>query len=333
MDVPAEDRFDVWREVISRTRPSEAVSAHASDFWAECRLVELGPVTVLPLSSLPASYRRTSKMVRQSDPEIYHLSLLLDGGMALDCAERSEVLGPLDLHMVDSSRPYDLRQGSTGKSQALRGIGVDLPKALLPLPPHRLQALLGRSLSGQEGLGVLVTDFLAGVGRQADVLRPSDAARLGVVLLDLVSAWFASLVDAEDTLSPETRQRVSMERVRAFVRQNLHDPELTPAAVAAAHHISVSYLYRLFQEQSRGETLAAWIRSQRLEGARRDLAAPSLRNKPIHAIASRWCFSHASDFTRAFRTAYGLSPKQYRSLACPSTPSELSDAVPSRHRV
>jgi AraC-like DNA-binding protein len=127
-----------------------------------------------------------------------------------------------------------------------------------------------------------------------------------------VSAWFAQVLDAEAALPQETHQRVTAQRIQAFIRQNLHDPELTPPAIAAAHHISRSYLYRIFQQQSQGETVGAWIRGRRLENARRDLADSSLRTTPIHAVAARWGFPRASEFTRAFRTAYGISPKEYR---------------------
>lgn len=75
--------------------------------------------------------------------------------------------------------------------------------------------------------------------------------------------------------------------------------------------ISLSCLHRIF-EQSQGETVAAWIRGRRLESARRDLAAPSLHKTPIHAVAACWGIPRASDFTRAFRAAYGLPPKEYR---------------------
>jgi AraC-like DNA-binding protein len=184
--------------------------------------------------------------------------------------------------------------------------------ALLPRPPHLLRVLLGRGLSGREGTGALLTEFLVGLDRQAETLQPSDAPRLGTVVLDLVSAWFAQVLDAEAALPQETRRRVTAQRIQAFIRQNLHDPELTPSSIAAAHHISRSYLYRIFQQQSQGETVAAWIRSRRLENAHRDLADSSLRTTPVHAVAARWGFPRASEFTRAFRTAYGLSPKEYR---------------------
>ncbi|TQE24185.1 helix-turn-helix domain-containing protein [Streptomyces ipomoeae] len=312
-DLPAGERFDHWRAMVGQTRsPSDIISAHTADFWAEARLMELGPVTVWPTSFLPTRYRRSQKMVRQSDPELYHLSLLLDGGMALDHVGRTAVFGPRDLHLADSSQPYDLQPYGVGPGRVVKGVGVDFPKALLPLPPHRVRELLGRGLSGRDGLGALLTDFLVGLERQADHLQPADGPRLGTVVLDLVSAWCAHALEAEAALPPETRQQVMVRRIQAFIRQNLHDPELSPPAIAAAHHISVSYLHRIFQQQTQGETVAAWIRRRRLEGAHRDLADPSLRATPIHTVAARWGIPRASDFTRAFRAAYGLSPKEYR---------------------
>lgn len=189
---------------------------------------------------------------------------------------------------------------------------MDIPKALLPLPPHQVQELLNRRLSGREGIGALLTDFLAGLDRQAAVLQPSDASRMGRVVVDLLTAWMGQMLDAEASLPPETRQQALMERILAFIRQNLHDPELAPPAVAAAHHISLSYLHRIFQQESPDETVGAWIRGRRLEGARRDLADPALRGLPVHALAARWGYHRASDFTRAFRSAYGLPPTEYR---------------------
>ncbi|WP_329218686.1 AraC family transcriptional regulator [Streptomyces sp. NBC_01485] len=314
-DVPAGDRFDYWRELVGRTRSSEIISDHAADFWAQQRLMELGPVTVSQMSFLPTRYHRTPKMVRQSDPELYHLTLLTDGGLALDHAGRASTFVSRDLHLADSSQPYDVRSADDREGCVVRGMAVDFPKALLPLPPYRVRELLSRELPGREGIGALLAEFLVGLERQADILQPSDAPRLGTVVLDLLSAWFAQLLETEAALSPETRSRATAERVQAFIRQNLHDPELTPPVIAAAHHISVSYLHRIFQQQSHGETVAAWIRRRRLESAHRDLASPALRGTPIHLVAARWGYPRASDFTRAFRAAYGISPKDYRQQA------------------
>ncbi|MER7694990.1 helix-turn-helix domain-containing protein [Streptomyces sp. NPDC097610] len=72
----------------------------------------------------------------------------------------------------------------------------------------------------------------------------------------------------------------------------------------------MALLHRLFQHED--ETVAASIRRQRLERTRHDLADPAQRTTPVHAIATRWGFPRAAEFTRAFRTAYGIPPKEYR---------------------
>jgi AraC-like DNA-binding protein len=133
------------------------------------------------------------------------------------------------------------------------------------------------------------------------------------VAVDLLSALFAHALDAGGFLPPETHRQTLVLRIRTFVQQHLHDPQLTPRTIAAVHNISVSYLHRLFENED--DTVAAWIRRQRLERARRDLADPALHAAPIHTIATRWGFTHAADFTRAFRTAYGIPPRDYRNSA------------------
>ncbi|MFI6334651.1 helix-turn-helix domain-containing protein [Streptomyces sp. NPDC050535] len=312
-DVPVEDRFEYWRELMDRTiAPSDISSDYAADFWAEQRLLELGPVTVWPASFLPMRFRRNAKLIRQSDPEEYHLSLVLDGTLGLDHAGRTDLYGPRDLWVSDTSRPYDVGPPDGADRRTVTGVGVEFPKSLLPIPPDRAGELLGRRLSGHEGTGALLSGLLTGLNQESNSLRPSEAPRLGRVLLDLLTAWFAQVLDTEAELPPETRHRAMTERIRAFIRQNLHDPELTPPVIAAAHHISLSYLHRLFQEERSGQTVAAWIRDQRLEGARRDLSNPALHATPIHVIAARWGLPRSSGFTRVFRTAYGTSPKEYR---------------------
>ena len=64
-----------------------------------------------------------------------------------------------------------------------------------------------------------------------------------------------------------------------------------------------------------GLTVAAYVRDQRLRNAYRDLTAPdpALRATPIHTIGARWGFPRAAEFSRAFRTAYGVPPSELRS--------------------
>lgn len=319
--VPARERFDYWRELIVQTRAAEVTSTHVDDFTAEMRRLELGPVSLLKTSFPPARFRRSEAMARRSDPDVFHLTLLLDGGMALTRgADRTETFEPGDLHMFHSSYPFDLRahgaRATGGGECRVEGVGVDFPASLLPLPPHRVRDLLGRGFSGrEEGMSALLSQFLIGLDRHAAALGTAEAPRLGTVVVDLVTAWLARELDAGAAVPDDVRLRTMMQSIRAFILQNLHVPELAPSAIATAHHISVSYLHRVFTQQSQGETVAAWIRGRRLERARRDLADPALRAMPIHAVAARWGIPRASDFSRAFQAVYGLSPSEHRRRA------------------
>ncbi|SER80521.1 AraC-binding-like domain-containing protein [Streptomyces sp. yr375] len=145
--------------------PSDMSSDHAADFWAEQRLLEPGPVRVWPVRVPPTRYRRNARMVRQSDPEEYHLSLVLGAGLGFAPVGRVDTYGPHDLWLSDSSRPYvvqpyGMRPSADRELPFITGVGMEFPKTLLPMPPARVRELLGRRLPGREGTGALLTGFL-----------------------------------------------------------------------------------------------------------------------------------------------------------------------------
>jgi hypothetical protein len=67
--------------------------------------------------------------------------------------------------------------------------------------------------------------------------------------------------------------------------------------------------------QEHDMTVAAWIRSRRLDRCRRDLADPGLWARPVSAIGARWGFPDGAHFSRVFRAAYGIPPREYRRRA------------------
>ncbi|MFI6765810.1 helix-turn-helix domain-containing protein [Streptomyces sp. NPDC050355] len=309
-DVPAADRFDYWTELLGRTHaPMELRSDHVGDFRASQRVLGLGAVTVWSATYQPLVFRRTPKLIRQSDPETYHLALLLRGTGAGVWNHRETRYKPDDLFINSSSLPNDVHSAGA----PVTTVALEIPKALVPLPRDAARRIVGTPVSTREGMGALLARFLTQLTEDTNPYQSTDGPRLGTVLTDLSAALFAHLLEAGSCLPPETHRRTLTLRIQAFIREHLHDPDLTPSSVAAAHHISLSYLHRLFRDQD--ATVAAWIRRLRLEAAHRDLADPALHATPIHVIATRWGFPRAADFTRAFRTAYGLPPQEYRCQA------------------
>lgn len=315
-DIPPAERFAAWRALCELTSiPMELRSDHEHDFRANVRGgVDIGEV-MLTYTSVPSlRNERTAAHIRRSDPELYHLRLTLSGESDVCHGDAETTVGARQFMLTSTSTPY-LAVCERGR---VDGMTVTLRPSLLPFPPAQLQLLLGRRLSGRSGIGAMLADFLTRLATESDAYGPADAPRLGTVAVDLLNALLAHELDgaearAENRLTPESRRRTLRLRIQEFVRQNLDRPGLTPASIAAAHHISLRYLYRLFEEQ--GHTVSAWIRAQRLERCRRDLADPALGDTPIHVIAARWGFSHAADFSRAFRSAYGVPPRDFRHRA------------------
>ncbi|PNG89570.1 helix-turn-helix domain-containing protein [Streptomyces malaysiensis] len=309
-DVPAADRFDYWRELMIQTlAPLDMSSDHAGDFQASMHLLELGAVHVSPQTFQSMRFHRTPRLIRQSDPELFHISLVTRGSVGIVQRGQEAAYDTGDLCVLDSSWPFDCL--AVSGRRPVEAVGVAVPREMLASAGNAVNKLIGHPISGREGFGALLAQFLTGITTDTGAFRSADGPQLGTIVLDLLSGLLAHVLEAEKLLlTPESHRRTLVLRIRSFVRSHLHDPQLTPRTIAAAHHISISYLHRLFQHEE--ETIAAWIRHQRLDHARRDLADPALRTTPIHAIAARWGFPRAADFTRAFRSAYGLPPKDYR---------------------
>ncbi|URN17488.1 MULTISPECIES: AraC family transcriptional regulator [Streptomyces] len=306
--VPEGERLDRWREHLAGTYvPVEVASDHPPGFTAHQRVLTFGAVRVWTTEHPPMTLRRTPALIRRSDPGLLHVSLPLRGRMTVAGPGGTAVPGPYDVCVQDTSRPYVMRADADGGEGTVLGTGLLVERRLVAPPGRDRDAV--RLLPGREGVGALLAVFLRQLVEDAGSYRDQDGPRLGAALLDLLSALLAPVRDGEPAPG-EARRRALVRRVRAYVQQRLHDPELTPRSVAAAHHVSVSYLHRIFRDED--ETVAAWIRGQRLERARRDLADPALAATPVHVIGARWGFSRASDFTRAFRGAYGVPPSDCR---------------------
>lgn len=320
-DLRREERFDAWRESMNRTiAPMEIVCDRPEDFTAVQHTLHIGPLLVWRTEFRPSHYRRRPVDIRSSDPEHYHLTLVLPGSVPLSTRQAgvSDTHRAHDLYVLDVSRPCEVT--SPFGDTPFMGIGLEIPKALVPLSPAlrtRTDLLLGRRLSGRRGFGLLVAQALTQLYGEEGGYRPSDSGRLGALLVDLVAGMLAHEAEAPHGIPDATRGRALVTHVREHIRRNLHDPALSPATVAAAHHLSTRQLHRLFEAEE--ETVAGLIRAGRLEAARRDLADPALRPVTVRSVAGRWGFTSPAHFSRAFREAHGMPPGDYRRQALGAT--------------
>ncbi|MCE7082940.1 helix-turn-helix domain-containing protein [Streptomyces sp. ST2-7A] len=308
-ELPIEERTDAWQETLSRA----LVTTHNKfpedePFTARLKATALGPAQLSSMTYTGLVSWRTQALIRKSDPELYQIAVVRSGRQGIEQERRLAVIDPGDMVLYDSSRPFEATVAPGAEPST--SLVLQFPRRLLPLPEHRVAALLALPLPGRKGMGRMLSRFLMSLDEDSHACTPRDRARLGVTGLDLIAGAVAHHLDREQDLPPDSRQHLLFLRITSFIHEHLNAPDLDPVTIAAAHHISLRTLHRLFSRH--GTSVAAFIRQQRLQRSRRDLADPRLNHLGIRAVAARCGFFHPADFTRAFHTAYGMPPSEYR---------------------
>ncbi|MEV8631905.1 helix-turn-helix domain-containing protein [Streptosporangium sp. NPDC051023] len=320
------DRFGWFAETISRAlMPSVFMPRDPSGFYAEGAVLDLGPVQLSRFTYSPLRSRRTQRLIHVGDPEQYQLGLVLSGTVQFAQNSGEALLGAGGMTLWDTSRPYESGSGMDGRNVDV--VVLQIPKAEMPLASQRIDPLLARPIPGGAGSAAILSDLLVSLAGNGPDCTPSSLDELGRIAVDLAASHLAHLSDASTMASAETRAHALLRRIDTFIDNHLADPDLTPRLIADRHHLSLRALYVLFQHHDEG--VAASIRRRRLERCRADLASEPLRDQPVQMIAARWGFPHASSFSRAFRTAYGTTPHDYRYQAL--TPSHRPCSLRTSH--
>ncbi|NEB03728.1 helix-turn-helix domain-containing protein [Streptomyces sp. SID13726] len=310
-EVAVGEAFAFWREANSKLWAPYHLRCEPrldSGCRTQVCISEFEPAQATRMITMPHSIHLTPKLIRQADLEVLTVCCFVHGnGMITQDGRSAEVdIGDLVLYLT--SRPH-LPEVAPDFSDS-RLLLLRFPCSFLPLPARDLRRPDTGRLPSAQGISALSSQFLLNLARHLHELSPSDTARLAILTLDILTTALANALDTPSTVPRHTRQRALMAQIHAFIRDNLSDTRLTPDAIATAHHISLRYLHKLFHQE--GHTVAGWIRERRLEQCRRDLANTGLASRPIHAIAARWGFTSPAHFSQAFRSAYGLSPRQFR---------------------
>jgi AraC-like DNA-binding protein len=312
-EVSPADRLDYVQEITAATWvPMECRAENRAGYWAQFRASGLGPMQVVVMDVMPITVRRTRKLISQVDPDLLKILLVCSGSSVVEQEGKQARLSPAEFALYDTRRPYLVNCG-VGDERPTRLMTFMFPPTVLPLSRNRIGGLAAVRIPATTGLGDLTSRFLLELANNIDHYTPAEAARLSTAAMEVLATRLAREADAGEWSTPESRRHALLTTVQAFVLQHLGDPALSPATVAAAHHISLRSLHQLFQDE--GLTVAGWIRQRRLERCRRDLADPALADRPVAAIAARWAFPNAADFSRMFRAVHGMPPTEYRRLA------------------
>jgi AraC-like DNA-binding protein len=297
--VAPHERTELWSATTSALFfPSEMTFDAAVSYAGWMAQYTLGPLDLFHVRGHgPLTLDRTRRGIVCADPEFFAVSTLLRGRLRARQEDRTSHVGPGVMSVFDQlvvTVPKALLGPSADRIAHHSADPIPLDTADRRLTASLIQALVGELEQG--GVG----------GGEQDLADALLALLRGLYAPDLRPA------------APERLPAAHMRAIKAYIDEHLGDPTLGPESIARSQFISTRYLHALFEPE--GVTVSRWVRTRRLERARRDLQDPALAAAPISAIAARWGFASPSRFSHAVRADLGCSPSELRAAAARRLP-------------
>lgn len=305
--LPLRDRRDALittlREASGTARvelvDDEPVRARV-DLWS------FGTASILRADSNGFANIGTAKSARSASGEHIAIGVHEAGLARYQVGATTQAVQAGEVLVVDVCRPFSFGWRGRGAALSLNTSAEDLalPAGLIRRAGARLRS---------SPLYGLFSHHLVDITRNADLLSGSPAAgMLGAASIELARALIATAVD-DVAGTRDVVEQTLIVQVRAYVRQHLRDPDLSPGTIAAALAISPRHLHRVCANA--GLRLEQWIIARRLDHAKAELAHPSSQHLSIGRVARRWGFKDPTHFTRRFRAAFGVLPSEWRRSA------------------
>jgi AraC-like DNA-binding protein len=216
---------------------------------------------------------------------------------------REVTLKPGDLAIYDSTAPYALLSDA-----GVGGAFFRIPHAALAMPHDMIRRVCAVALSPGHPISSLTSIYIHRLATDRSLSSAPSTELIARPSLELIRAAIATHLEADAHAAGPLAATLQL-RILEYARSHLYDPDLCADQIAAAHHISVRYLYKVLAESE--VSLADWIRSHRLQRCRQELAR-SATTTTIEAVARQNGFSNMPSFSRAFRAEYGISPREWR---------------------
>lgn len=311
--VGSHERFSLWREALAPTHevlPPKDFEPSNFHGWARTR--HLGQALLLESRATPQRLVRSPRSVRADQIDHYIVRLQTSGRWIGDVGGRTVTAEPGSVIVLDMARPTDAR------TTDIENINLMLPRDALDdlLPPFAMHGLVLHS-----GMAALLRSHLSELAALPK-LQVSDAQHIANATLGLVVACLAPSRDRVANARGAI-QTAMLGEIRRYIDRHLHEPDLTPHRIAQALGLARSTLYVVCEPMG---GVAAFIQKRRLKRIHAILTDPRDRRRIVE-VAEQYGFASAAHFSRAFRHAYGYSPREAREAGAALPPPGISEAA------
>ena len=304
-EIAERKRFQFWQDAVCDTFVELDCETFADQpFFGELATTHCGDLHFSNVRADGQIVKRTRTRIRRAREEVMLISVQVNGTGSIAQDGREAHLKPGDFACYDSTRPYTLKFDAEFEQLVLH-----MPRDAMVRRIGRTETWTARRVEAATPVGSLVLPFVRQTASVVSDVAAATASRLSETCLSLVTAALAEGLGE----GPEGRtagRTALLYRAKAMIESNLHDHALNTDKVAALLRISPRYLQDLFQAEH--TTVSDWIWRRRLEKSRQDLADPLHACDSIAQIALTCGFSDFGHFSRRYKEAFGVSPRDDR---------------------
>ncbi|MCX5402312.1 helix-turn-helix domain-containing protein [Streptomyces sp. NBC_00102] len=319
--VPDQDKVAYWRAAVGRALvPVSVAPRDDGPFSGRITTDRLGCLRVSTMEADANRVSRTPELISGSSEALIAVGVQVSGTATMVQDGRRAEVSEGDLVVYDTARPYSFDYPERFSTHVFQ-----LPRHALGVSDAAIDQAVGTVIGPMDGFGAVLRPFLSKLATSVHSYSPAIGGMLANSVIDLLATLVTDGARPVPAEADTARSHLVL-RIRGHIDGKLGDPNLSPELIARTHHISVRYLHRLFEGE--GTTVGRLIQQRRLEECARELARRGRTSPTVSAVAQRWGFVSPAHFSRAFRTAYGLSPREWRSLRVEGVAAPRPDVLP-----
>lgn len=295
LNVTPRDVIPFWKDVVCQTYvPIECDILTDCRFAASVRSADLVRAHLSRVRSMPIQYQRTKTNIADCGSDDYLVKLLTRGTAQFEQSGRSTLLGPGDLCLFDTARPYKLSFPTSYEA-----VMVKIPRLELESRLPNAENVAAMRVASEGQITRLAATMLTST---SEFLHEDDTPkRIAPNLIDLIALAFDECFN--DLVPGDSRYAKIVSRAKDLIQQNLLDADFDVSGVAKTIGVSPRTLSRAFAQQ--GITPVKWMWGERLNAAREMLHARGTDS--VSEVAMKCGFNDFSHFSRAFKARFGIT--------------------------
>lgn len=302
--------LDAARQVVAMMFDLDAPNAEAADnFQMNVTVYDLGQIQVSTCISSASILQRSPALIAITRVNHFIVQFYRNDSFHVTIEGERRAVPPGALAFFDLSRPCTIEAGRVDNL----ALTVS-PDLLLPLVANP-DGIHGLVLSPDNEANVALTLHLENLWQRLPELSPEAAEEETRSLAVMLAAVIGAQINRRSMARAHLR-KIQFGAICRWIDENLGNSLLSPSDITRKFYMTRPTLYRMFEQRG---GIMKYILERRLEKAFHDLADRSRPAEKIGDVMHRWGLRDHTYAGRAFRSYFGVTPRQLRS----SLPSQL----------